>query len=195
MRIFTAKRFNICVRIALAISLGIIFLQASYIRRLQTDTESLAARGSLGQGLQVPNIDALDSSGRRAIVCCGATSRPTIVYVFRPGCSWCERNDKAVNLFAGQVSNRYRIIGLSLSDDGLTDFLKAHPVTFPVYHGLSPSLIASLNLGTTPETIAVSPTGRVLASWNGVYLGATQRGIERFFSISLANAPVVGSGS
>ena len=195
MRIFKANRLDIWVRIALAISVGIVALQANYIRRLQIETDSLAARGAVREGLQVPDTDALDLSGKRAVVSYGATSQPTVIYVFRPGCLWCERNEKAVNSFAKQISNRYRIIGLSLSDDGLTDFLKAHPVSFPVYHSPSPSLTASLNLGTTPETIAVSPTGRVLASWNGTYLGATQSGIERFFSISLTNAPVTGSGS
>ena len=129
----------------------------------------------------MPDIEAVDFSGKRALVSYGAMGQLTVIYVFRPGCPWCERNEKAINFLNTQVSKRYKLIGLSLSDDGLTEFLKAHPVSFPVYHNLSPSAVAALHLGTTPETIVVSPTGRILASWNGAYLGATKVVSKGFF--------------
>ena len=86
MKIFRANHLNILVRIALAISVGIIFLQANYIRRLQVEADTVAVRGTLREGLPVPDVDALDWSGKRALISYGAATRPTVIYVFRPGC-------------------------------------------------------------------------------------------------------------
>jgi hypothetical protein len=76
-------------------------------------------------------------------------------------------------------------VGLSLSDEGLTDFLKAHQMGFPVYSSPSGSIVASLHLAITPETVLVSPNGFVLGSWNGAYMGGTKTAIEKSLSVSL----------
>ena len=79
-----------------------------------------------------------------------------------------------------KVSGRYRIVGISLTQEGLSDFVASHGMTFPVYSGLSPSMIKTYRLGSTPETIVVSPKGVVLGSWNGAYVGGTKAAVERF---------------
>jgi peroxiredoxin len=189
MEIVRSHRLSLSLAIALVASVAIICLQARYIRSLQLNAEALAARGTIKAGVSVPDVDAVDLSGKRVLLSYAASSLPTLIYVFRPGCPWCERNQKAVNSLTAQISKRYRVIGLSLSDDGLTGFLKAHPVSFPVYYNPSPAFVAFLDLGTTPETIAISRAGRVLASWNGAYIGATQSEVERFLMISLPTPP------
>ncbi|MGI9074294.1 MAG: peroxiredoxin family protein [Bryobacteraceae bacterium] len=83
-----------------------------------------------------------------------------------------------------RVAGRFRVIGISLSEDGLSDFVASHGMEFPVYSGLSRSAIDAYQLGTTPETIVVSPNGVVLGSWDGAYTTATKPALERFFAIS-----------
>jgi peroxiredoxin len=175
--------------------LAIVCLQARYIRTLQIDVEQLASRGAVKEGVSVPDLDVLDLAGNRVLLSYAAGRQPTIIYVFRPGCPWCERNSKAINSLTAQASKRYRVIGLSLSGEGLADFLKAHPVNFPVYREPSRSIVTSLHLQTTPETIVISPAGTVLASWNGAYIGNTQSEIERFLSISFSSDVTETSGS
>jgi hypothetical protein len=134
MGLVRSNLLSVALAIALTISVAVVFLQARYIRTLQIEKEQLAAQGTIKDGVPVPDVDALDLAGNRVVVSYSAVRQPTIIYVFRPGCPWCERNSRAINSLTTQVSKRYRVIGLSLSDDRLTDFLKAHPVSFPVYH-------------------------------------------------------------
>ena len=63
--------------------------------------------------------------------------------------------------------------------------MTSHGMDFPVYSGLSPSAMDSYRLGTTPETIVVSPNGAVLGTWDGAYTAGTKAALERFFAISL----------
>jgi len=84
-----------------------------------------------------------------------------------------------------RVSGRFRVIGISLSEDGLPDFVASHGMEFPVYSGLSRSAIDAYRLGTTPETIVVSPNGAVLGSWDGAYTAGTKAALESFLAISL----------
>jgi hypothetical protein len=65
---------------------------------------------------------------------------------------------------------------------------RAHHMSFPIYSAPSPAVAASLRLGPTPETIAVSASGAVLGSWNGAYVGGTKAALENLLSISLRHA-------
>ena len=178
------KRLNLWLGLASVLLLVIVCLQAKYIRDLKADVEEFASRGRVERGIAVPGLDALDLAGKRTLLDYAASRVPTIIYVFRPGCPWCEMNDKAIRSLIGKVSDRYRVVGLSLTGTGLTGFLKAHPLHCPVYHDPSASVVASLQLGTTPETIVASPAGRILASWNGAYMDGTRDPMEKFLSVS-----------
>ena len=190
-----STRINIAFLVALILCLGIVVLQGKYIRTLQLDEEQLASAGTVDRGMLAPELNVLDSSGKRVVLSYASTNRPTLIYVFRPGCAWCERNGEAVNWLTSQVSQRYRVISLSLEEEGLPEFLKAHAVRFPVYHRPSNSVISALRLHITPETIVISPSGTVLASWKGAYIGSTQSEVERFLAISFPKniADAIGS--
>jgi hypothetical protein len=66
-------------------------------------------------------------------------------------------------------SAQYRFVGLSLSDTGLTEYVTKNELEFPIYAGLSPETIKSYKLGGTPQTIVISPEGKVLQDWAGAY--------------------------
>ena len=62
--------------------------------------------------------------------------------------------------------------------------MHSHSMNFPVYDDLTPAAIATYHLGSTPETIVVSPAGRVLKSWSGAFVGDTKNSVERFFGLT-----------
>src|SRR6185437_4261445 len=140
MALVRSTRLNILLVVALALSTAIIGLQARYIRILQTGDERLPPVEP-HVGMSMPPLDVSDSVGHHVLLSYSATRQPTLIYVFRPGCSWCEANSGAVNWLTTHIANTYRVIGLSLSEDGLADFMRAHAMRFPVYRSPSPSTI------------------------------------------------------
>jgi hypothetical protein len=76
------------------------------------------------------------------------------------------------------------MIGISLSNDRLGDFVAEHHFSFPAFT-VSTEGLRAYRLKETPEVIVVSPAGKVLASWKGAFLGRTKAGIERFFAVHL----------
>jgi hypothetical protein len=84
-----------------------------------------------------------------------------------------------------QSGSRYRFIGLSLSSERLTDYIRDNSLPFPVYSHLSPDTVKTYKLGSTPATIVVSTAGRVLGVWNGAFGGPAKSELENFFSARL----------
>jgi hypothetical protein len=163
-------------------SLLLHYIQGTRILALETAVAELHARGRLVEGDPVPNllhVSGIDGKTHDVDYSDG----PVVLYVFRPGCGWCQRNSPKARFLARRIAPNYRVIGLSLSSDGLPEFLRTYPLDFPIYTGLPASAITAYRLQTTPETIVVSRSGRVVTSWNGAYIGIRKSLIERFFSI------------
>jgi peroxiredoxin len=165
--------------------------QAMHIWALQSQSESrlddVIKEDVIKEGERLSEIDAVDRRARHVKLSYAETSKPTVIYFFRPGCTWCERNASTLGSLAGQVSARYRMVGLSMSCEGLDEFLALHPMAFPVLSNPSPANLASMRLRVTPSTIVVSPQGVVLRSWSGAYIGETKSSVEAFFGVSLTD--------
>jgi peroxiredoxin len=113
------------------------------------------------------------------------SDKPTVLYVFSPSCVWCERNTQNINLIADLKRESFRFIGLSLSDDGLQDYVGSHHFNFPVYAGVTPESAQMLGLGSTPQTIVISPDGRIQQNWVGAYASSIRPQVEGFFNVRL----------
>ena len=170
---------------ACVLSLTINLLQARFIRMLQADEGQPTTYRALYKGQLVPPLEIRELSGEPKVVPFSTDSRPTLIYVFRPGCPWCESNSRSIASLSNQISMRYRIVGLSLVTEGVNDFIKDHHMPFPVYTSPSSRVTSSLHLGVTPQMILISPTGTVVGSWDGAYVGRTKSSIESALSISL----------
>ena len=83
------------------------------------------------------------------------------------------------------ASGQYRFIGLSLSKEGLAAYIEKNELKLPVYSGLSAETLKAYRLGSTPQTIVVSPEGRVLQDWVGAYVGEQKSQVEAFFHVRL----------
>jgi len=136
-------------------------------------------------GASVPAIAAKRLDGPREVISYPDTFEPTVLYIFTPPCSWCARNMDNFRTLVDKESGHYRFIGLSLSEETLTEYIARNDLKFPVYSGLSPETLKTYKLGSTPQTIVISPEGKVLQDWVGAYVGDQKSQVEAFFHVSL----------
>src|SRR6266404_3092821 len=139
----------------------------------------------LRSGAVVPPLEAVDLNGKARTIAYDQVSQPTVLYIFTPPCSWCTRNMNNLKTLLDKDSGQYRFIGLSLSDAGLMDYVTRNELKLPVYSGLSTETLKSYKLMSTPQTIVVSPEGRVLQNWVGAYVGEQKSQVEAFFHVAL----------
>ena len=95
------------------------------------------------------------------------------------------KNVSNVQRLATEARGNCRIIGLSLSSDNLRDYAVRNNLNFPIYTELQFAVTRQYKMRGTPQTILVSPEGRVLRNWPGAYVGARQHEVEDYFHIQL----------
>jgi peroxiredoxin len=155
--------------------------------RLREAGELLAKQNppALKPGTQVPAIRARDLQKQPQQIEFSTSSAPTLLYVFTPSCGWCTKNLENIKVLAKHVGNKYRLIGLSLSADGLTEYVAQNEIDFPVLTEPDQDTVRSYRLGATPASILISPEGRVLKTWVGAWAGRTRAEIESQFGLRL----------
>jgi hypothetical protein len=160
------------------------FLLVSKVKQLQATVTSLKSEQSTTAGMRLPPLTAEDMSGQSITIRYDETDRPTLLYVFTPACGWCKKNEDNINSLARQTGDKLRIIGVTLSQDGLVEYVANR---FPPAKVIKPDsrTIIAYKLSGTPETILVSSEGVVLRVWKGAYGDSTQRELEEYFHIKL----------
>jgi peroxiredoxin len=123
--------------------------------------------------------------GRMVMVTYAHLSKPTVLYVYTPTCPWCVRNLENLKALIRAKESEYRFLGISLSSEGLQQYLAEHALELPTFTGLSEEVQKTYKLQGTPETIVISPEGRVLQNWMGAYSGRQKSEVEAFFHVSL----------
>jgi peroxiredoxin len=139
----------------------------------------------LKSGTSVPAIEAVDLKGQPQKVGYDQKGKPTVLYVFTPPCHWCERNIDNLKELVAQKDGEYRFTGVSLSKEGLLEYVDKNGLTLPIYTDLSDETKKAYKMGRTPQTIVVSSEGRVLQNWMGAFAGEQQKQVEEFFGITL----------
>lgn len=136
--------------------------------------------------MKLPELRLINTNGQLTTLTFTRTDPPTILYVFRPGCGWCAKNLNNIKEMSRQLGStgRYRIIGISLDENGLKEYLQKSQLNFPVYSGMSGDDRARLAMGGTPQTIQVA-NGTVVQAWAGAYSGEVAKDVEAAFGIRL----------
>jgi peroxiredoxin len=165
---------------------GSVATNFALAKRLRNAGELLAKQNppALKPGTQVPAIRARDLQKRPQQVEFSASSAPTLLYVFTPSCGWCTKNLENIKALAKDTRN-YRFVGLSLSSEGVAEYVAKNGLEFPVLTEPDQSTVRSYQLGGTPATILISPEGRVLKIWMGAWGGRAQAEIESHFGVRL----------
>ncbi len=171
--------------VLLALSIAISVALAWKVHSLRAYVVALHNDTSLAIGTHVSPISAHNLDDSPATVEYGP-SVPTVLYIFRPGCGWCQRNRNSFNELCSQVSGKYRVVALSLTrDEDLPRFVRENHMTIPVLADIQPMTVTEYRLGGTPTTIVVSTQGTVLKRWVGAYNEQLKREIEAYFQVHL----------
>src|SRR5438270_12416621 len=103
------RRVAVAVGLTIFVLISLIIngLQARQIVRLEDEIQRVNTRGDLPVGTHVQPLRSRDATGHEVLIDFGAVSKPTILYIFRPGCGWCERNAVAFNNLAAALSSTY----------------------------------------------------------------------------------------
>lgn len=163
----------------LALSLGFNLKQAATLRGSVPPATTVRP---YEKGDTVPPLTVADATGKESILAF-AGERPTVLYVFRPSCSWCKRNSPAVASLRTAVGEHYRFVGLSLDGSGIQEFASTTSMNFPAY--LLKGSAARRFVGV-PETLVVGRDGVVLEKWSGAYGPETATAVETYFGAPVA---------
>lgn len=181
------SKASLGVLLLLICSLGINLLLGIRVSRLNGMVESLRFGNDLSIGTRVPGIQGrLLGSGTRDLEF--TESRvPTLLYVFRPDCGWCQKNLSNLRTLIAASGARYRIVGLALPSipTTLESYLQTTQLKLPVYTDIAETSIEAYHLGGTPETIVVSPKSEVLRVWIWAYQGPMLKDIENYLRVRL----------
>jgi hypothetical protein len=176
-----------------ALSLASNLYLAYTIQNLANNsTAKFPARAPLGVGVSAPDITAKNLAGIDEKISLKEGDKPTIIYVFSPSCIWCDRNQENLKTILASKRSTHRIIGLSLVSEGVKEYVAKHNFDFPVYITPTPDTVRAYNLGSTPQTIVISGSGKVEQNWEGAFVGDTKSTVEKYFGISLPGISTEG---
>jgi peroxiredoxin len=169
----------------LVCSLAINLLLARRVASLRRTISSIKSESRLALGDMLPPIVAKNPQGRAAILDYGETQLPTVVFIITPDCGWCTKNIMNMRTLVENAHNQYRFVGLSLSSDKLSNYVKENQLEFPIYTDLPILTMREYKLGGTPQTIVVSPQGQVMKMWSGAFAEDLQKEVEDYFKVKL----------
>lgn len=177
----------------LGTSLGLNLLLAHRMRQVETRINGTLFHDQLQIGALVPPIIAKGLDGRSATVTYTGNARPTVLYIFTPQCGWCARNSANFMALLKARDQDNRFIALSLSEIGLQEYVRNNKLTIPVFAGLSSEMISAYKLSGTPQTLVISPEGRVVKNWQGAWISKQKSDIEAFFHVTLPGVQITSA--
>lgn len=137
-------------------------------------------------GSHLPPLSVLDHNGRPVEVNYRDASGGTVLYVFRPYCTWCAKNAALITAISEQASDRFRFIGVSLTSEGLKEYLEETNQRLPeTFHSPARWVISSYKLGHTPQTLLIAADGQVVEQWTGAYSSENRSQIEQAMGVSI----------
>jgi len=180
-----ARKAIISITVALVLSVGLNVLLAHRVRSVTEVQRTRVGDRLLKVSTTVPPISAKRLGAHQELISYKDANQPTVLYVFAPPCSWCARNLDNFKTLLDKEGGHYRFIGLSLSEVTLPEYVAKNSLKLPVYSDLSPETLKTYKLGSTPQTIVISPEGKVLQDWAGAYVGDQKSQVEAFFHVTL----------
>jgi len=168
------------VILLLAISLS---CNVYLVRKLQSHAGRPGSAWAIGA--RIPKLAAWDSRGSAVAIDWAADGRPWVLYLFRPSCEWCRKNLDNIRLLGEQRGTQYHFVGLLASREDLERYQKDAGLPFPVYGDPRDASGKRFLITSTPETLIVSPNGRVSEVWLGAYQGPLLKQVEATMKLRL----------
>jgi peroxiredoxin len=140
---------------------------------------------ALTAGQPVPALQVKTVQGIAETIDYTDTAKPTVLYVFLTTCPWCMKNLENIRTLSAQKGDAFRFVGISLDTDGLDAYITDNKLNFPVYTDPDKQATTAYGLGAVPQTIVISPDGKVLQEWRGAYDRNLRKEVEDFFQLQL----------
>lgn len=172
---------------ALVILLVAIATNVIVALTLRSKIERVGTASSQMIGQSVVEIRGVDTmKGQQVIPLKG--ERPTLIYVSRGGCKWCERNVRNLEAIGLQASTRFRILELSPEDAG-----PSGPQAFGTQRlAVNQDVLRRLGVTGTPYTLLLSPEGRIEKAWVGAFGKTNSASISEALSVQLPGLSLDG---
>jgi hypothetical protein len=181
----TLRRVVWAMTVILGLSLAINLFLALQVNRLSKSTRSEPNSSPIQAGAVISPAKVQDLNGQPVLISYDKIQQPVVLYVFTPQCIWCSRNLANLQTLVSQKSGSYQFVGLSLTGDGLGEYLAKNKLDFPIYVAPAEETRQEYRLGSTPQMIVISPGGKVAQTWIGAYSGVHQSEVEKFFGVKL----------
>lgn len=172
----------------LVCSVGLNVLLAGRVRDLSELSRLLQLKMNspvLVPGSIAPEFSARETNDKKVFLNYADSKFPTVIYLFSPDCHWCDRNLDNIRMLAGSAHDRFRFVGVSLTKEDLQSYLAQSKLPFEIYHSPADEVKIAYGFNSTPSTVVISPTGKVLQYWRGAYNEELQREVEDFFNVKL----------
>jgi|GEM_PF-1666297 len=182
-----SKVFSRLMVAVLVLSVGLNVALAHRLQAVKSKYNAFIEARAGVRGLHIKTLEVEDPvAGGTSTPIDLSGPTPVVMYVFSPSCGWCAKNLNNIKALSSslQQQNKARVIGLTLSTEGLKEYMTDSHLDFPVYTRLSDAQKLSLNMGSTPQTL-VFANGTVLRDWHGAYSGKMGSEIENVFHVKL----------
>ena len=173
----------LCLILAMILSAGTI----TKLAVIGNQSENNLPRDS-GKVAVIDSINVRSLDDKEEVIKLRGQKKTTVIYVFEPTCSLSVRNFENIKRLVSLRGESYRILGLSLSKAKLQGFMDANKPDFAVYMNISPENARQLGMGSVPQTIVISPGGRILKNWVGAYGENLKSEVEKYFNVRLPRA-------
>lgn len=121
-----------------------------------------------------------------------AAKTATVVYVFTPTCAWCLKNLANIRTVADAARGRWRMVGVSLREQALEEYLQANPMPFEVTVSPDWETQVAYGLGATPMTFVIGSDGVVQKTWRGAFTGEVAIEVAEYFNVQLPGIATAG---
>jgi hypothetical protein len=124
----------------------------------------------LSQGTYLPPIDGLDTEGKPLSLSYEGESLKTLLFIFSPGCKACRDNMRNWQTIRKQMDEKsVRVAAVSIFTEGTKQYVARYGLSdLTVMADVDAKDRASYKLALTPQTILISPEGRVERVWTGL---------------------------
>lgn len=142
-------------------------------------------------GETLPPLRGASPAGTPVVV---AFDRPTLLYVFSPSCSWCDRDYENLLAMGRELSGQYQVVAVTRTSNKLSEYVgrKPHPGVVLAVDAASLPKEMALSLGLTPQTVVVDTGGLVQRVWAGALFDSRLREAELFFRLDLPGVTQAG---
>lgn len=140
---------------------------------------------AFASGNTAPAMRLQSETGTLTTVAYGLNDLPTLLYWFRPSCSWCEANLDNFAALAAQAPGRYRFLALSSASPlELSEYARRHNITFPLF-SIDETTAAQYRLTGTPTCLFIAGDGTLTKRWLGAFAPSALQQIEKTLRVEL----------